>query len=60
VIKPRTIRLVAYVACGGHESCIQGFGEGPERKRPLGKPTLSREGNIEMNLQDVGYRHGMD
>jgi hypothetical protein len=28
--------------------------EGPERKRPLGKPTLKREDNIEMDLQDVG------
>jgi hypothetical protein len=28
--------------------------KGPERKRTLGKPTLRREDNTEMDLQDVG------
>ena len=27
--------------------------EGPERRSPLGKPTLRREDNNEMDLQDV-------
>jgi len=28
----------------------------PEGKRPLGRPTLRREGNIEMGLQEVALR----
>jgi hypothetical protein len=28
--------------------------EGPEIKRPLGKPTLRKEDNEKMDLQDVG------
>jgi hypothetical protein len=60
VIKSRRRKLTAHVACGGHESCIRVLVEGTERKRPLGKPTLRRQNNIEMDLQDVGQGHGLD
>jgi len=33
----------------------------PEGKRPLGRPRLRWEDNIEMDLQEVGYvGHGLD
>jgi hypothetical protein len=45
-------------ACGGGHTHTRGayrvLVEGPERKRPLEKPTFRREDNIEMDLQDVG------
>ena len=39
---------------GGRESCAQGFGEKSEGKRPLGRPRRRWEGNIKMDLQEVG------
>jgi len=33
--------------------------EKPERKRPLGRPRYRWEGNIKMDVQEVGWR-GMD
>jgi hypothetical protein len=44
----------AYSAYGGEERCIQGFGGEIWGKRPLGRPRLRWEGNIKMNLQEVG------
>ena len=32
----------------------------PERMRPLGRPRLRREDNIKMDLQEVGWGHGLD
>jgi len=32
----------------------------PERKRPLGRPMHRWEDNINMNLQEVGWKGGMD
>jgi hypothetical protein len=42
----------------GSEKYINNFswgGEGPQRKRPLGRSVYMWEGNIKMNLKDVGY-----
>ena len=49
-------------ACSAYEGVerrIQGFGEEPEGKRPLGRPRRRWEGNIKMDLQEVGCG-GMD
>jgi len=32
----------------------------PEGKRPLGRPKGRLGGNIKMNFQEVGWRHGLD
>jgi len=32
----------------------------PEGKRPLGRPRLRWDDNIEMDLQEVGCGHGLD
>jgi hypothetical protein len=32
----------------------------PERRRPLGRPRLRWEDNIKIDLQDVGWGHGLD
>jgi len=49
-------------ACGMHgeeERCMQGFGGEPEGKTPLGRPRRRWEGNIMIDLKEVGYG-GMD
>ena len=44
---------------GGRESCAQGFAGGrPEGKRPLGRPSRRWEGNIKMDLEEVGRSCG--
>ena len=44
---------------GGKERCVQGFGWKPEEMRPLGRPRLRWDDNINMGLQEVGCG-GMD
>ena len=39
---------------GGRERCAQGFGAGPEGKKPLGRPRRRLEDNIKMDLEEVG------
>jgi hypothetical protein len=34
--------------------------EKPERKRPLGRPMHRWDNNTNMNLQEVGWKGGMD
>jgi hypothetical protein len=34
--------------------------EKTEGKKPLGRPRLRWEDNINMDLQEVGWRHGLD
>jgi hypothetical protein len=41
------------------ERCIQDFGGEPEGKRPLGRPRRRWEGNMKIDLKEVGYG-GMD
>jgi len=43
-----------YGTHGGGESCLQGFGWEAEGKRPLGRPRLRWENNIEMDLREKG------
>ena len=38
--------------CWVKERCLQGFGEGPDGSRPLGRPR--RKGNIRTDLEAVG------
>jgi hypothetical protein len=40
---------------GGEERCIQDLGGELEGKRSLGKPRHRREGDIMMDLQEVGW-----
>jgi len=49
-------------AYGGVERGIQGFGDKPDVKRPLGRPRPRWEDNIKMDLQkcDVGIWTGID
>jgi len=39
---------------------IQGSGGRPVKKKPLGTPRLRWKYNIEMDVQEVGYGHGME
>ena len=39
--------------CGEEGSCIQAFGGKPEGKKPLGRPRCRREGNMEMDIQEL-------
>ena len=45
---------------GGVERCIQGFGGEPDGKRTLERPRRRRMDNIEMDLQEVRWGHGLD
>jgi hypothetical protein len=43
--------------CGMHvggERCLQSFGWGPEKKRPLGRPRRRWKDNIKMDLTEIG------
>jgi hypothetical protein len=52
VIKSRRMRWVGRVACMG-----EGRGEG---RRPLGRPRRRWKDNIKLDLQEVGWGHGLD
>jgi len=45
-------------ACGTYGR--QGLVKRTERKRVVGRPRLKWEDNIEMNLQELGLRRGLD
>jgi hypothetical protein len=61
VIKSRRMRWARHVARMGEKRgayvTLMGRSEG---RRPLGRPRRRWENNIKMNLQDVGWRHGLD
>jgi len=61
VIKSRRTRWVGHVARMGERRGVHRVlvGKKPEGKRPLGRPRRRWEGNIKMDLQEVGCR-GMD
>jgi len=42
--------------CGREESSIQDFGGKYEAKRPLGRPRCRWEGDIKMDIQQIGWR----
>ena len=45
---------------GGEEKCVQELVWKPEGKRPRGRPKLRWEDNIKTDLQEVGWKHGLD
>ena len=47
-------------AYGGEERRMQGLVGNPEGKRPLGRPRRRGEDNIKIDLQEVGWGHGLD
>jgi hypothetical protein len=48
-------------ACtGGEEKCIQGFRGESWGKRSLGKPRHRWGNNIKIDLEEVGWGHGLD
>jgi hypothetical protein len=61
VIKSRRIRWAGHVACMGEGRgayrILVGRSEG---RRPLGRPRHRWEDNIKIDLQKVGWRHGLD
>ena len=55
VIISRRMRWAGHVACMGESRGVYRVQVGnPERKRPLGTPTLRWEDNIEIDPQEVG------
>jgi hypothetical protein len=66
---PNIIRVIKSrrMWCAGHVAC-KGEGRGaykilvgrPEGRRPLGRPRRRWEDNIKMDLQDVGWGHGLN
>jgi hypothetical protein len=45
----------SYSIYGGEERCIQGFGEGLERNRPLVRIRRTWDDNIKIDLQEMGW-----
>jgi hypothetical protein len=61
VIKSRRIRWAEHVARMGEGRGAYNILVGrPERRRPLGRPRRRWEDNIKMDLQEVGWGHGLD
>ena len=44
----------------GEERCIQGFGGGPEGRKPLARPRCRWDSNIIVGLQEVEWGRGLD
>jgi hypothetical protein len=61
VIKSRRMRWVGHVARMGENrgACRILVGR-PEGRGPLGRPRRRWEGNIKIDLQEVGWEHGLD
>jgi hypothetical protein len=61
VIKSSIIRWAGQVAhMGERRGVYRVLVRKPECKRPLGRPRCRWEDNIKMDLQEVGYRYGLD
>ena len=59
VVKSRRMRWTGHVARMGEDRVVQRVLVGkPEGKRPLGRPRRRWEGNIKMDLQEVGGGRG--
>ena len=55
VVKSRRMRWAGHVACMGERRGVHRVLVGkPEGKRPMGRPRRRWEGNIKMDLQEVG------
>jgi hypothetical protein len=60
VIKSRRMRWAGHAARKGQRRDIHRVMVGkPEGKRPLGRPRHGGADNIKMDLQEVGWVHGM-
>jgi hypothetical protein len=59
VIQSKRMRWAGHVVRMGEERSIQVLVDKPEGKRPLGRPRSRWDGNIKMDLQEMG-RRGMD
>jgi hypothetical protein len=60
VIKSRIMRWMGHVACMGEKRGAYRILVGrPEGRRPLGRPRHRWEDNIKVDLQDVGWGHGL-
>jgi hypothetical protein len=60
VIKSRRMRWVGYVACMGERRDAYRILLGKPEERPLGRPTRGWEDNIKMDIQKVGWGHGLN
>jgi hypothetical protein len=61
LIKSRRMRWVVHVAYMGERISVYRVLVGkPEGRRPLGRPRRRWEGNIKIDLQKVGWGHGLD
>jgi hypothetical protein len=61
VIRTRRMRWEGHVARMGHRRSAYRILVGrPEGRRPLGRPRHRWEDNIKMDLQEVGWGHGLD
>jgi hypothetical protein len=54
VIKSRRMRWTGHVARMGEGRCLQDFGWDARRQEPLGRPRRRWEGNIKMDLSEIG------
>jgi hypothetical protein len=61
VIKSRRMRWAGHVArMGKGRGAYRVLVGRPEGRRPLGRPRRRREDNIGVNIQEVGWGHGLD
>jgi hypothetical protein len=60
VIKSRRMRCMGHVAGMGERSAYRVLVGISEAKRPLGRPRRRWEDNIKVDLQEVGWGHGLD
>jgi hypothetical protein len=61
IIKSRRMRWTGHVACMGEmRGAYRILVGGPEGRRPLGSPRCRWKDNIKMDLQEVGWGHGLD
>ena len=55
------IRWASHVArIGDRRSVYRVLLRKPEGRRPLGRPRLRREDDIKVDLEEVGWGHGLD
>jgi hypothetical protein len=61
VIKSRIMRSAGHVARMGEQRGAYSILVGrPEGTRPLGRPRRRWDDNVKMDLQEVGWGHGLD
>jgi hypothetical protein len=61
VIRSRGMRWAGHVArVGENRGAYRTLVGRPEGRRPLGRPRCRWDDNIKMDLQDIGWGHGLD